>query len=126
MTRSGDASHEAPAPTASPAGAGRTGLRNVADGNAAASRWAAIAAVAFGVLVIVDGATTGGHPPDPDKPAAEVLRWYAAHRQGVFFMELLLTIACGLLIFFAVEIHRSTRGSSVRSSTAGGCFAGST
>ena len=123
MTRSGNISQEAPASTTSPAGAELHDIPT--DGNASVSRWAGIAAAAFGALVIVDGVTTGGHPPDPDKPAAEVLRWYAAHREGVFLMELLLTVAAGLLIFFAVEIHRSTRGGSARSSTAAGCFAAS-
>lgn len=126
MTTSGNIKQEAPASTTSPAGAGWTGSPDIrAGGNAAVSRWPGVAAAAFGVLVIVDGVTTGGHPPDPDKPAADVLRWYASHRGGVFFMELLLTIAAGLLIFFAVEVHRSTRGGSPRSSSAAGCFAAS-
>jgi hypothetical protein len=126
MNRSGNIKQEAPASTASPAGTGGPALHDIRTGDAAGvSRWAGVAAVAFGVLVVVDGATTGGHPPDPDKSAAEILRWYAAHREGVFFMELLLAIAAGLLIFLAVEIHRSTRGGSARSSTAAGCFAAS-
>lgn len=126
MNIPGNVSQEAPASTASPAGTGGLAQHDIrARGAAAVSRWAGVAAVAFGVLVIIDGATTGGHPPDPDQPVAQILRWYAVHRQGVFFMELLLAVAAGLLIFFAVEIHRSTRGVSARSETAAGCFAAS-
>ena len=126
MTSSGKISEAASAATTGPAEAGGNGQDDISVArNVAVSRWAGLAAAAFGLLVIVDGATTGGHPPDPDKSVAEILRWYAAHRVGVFFMELLLTIGAGLLIFFAVEIHRSTRGRSARSSTAAGCFAAS-
>lgn len=85
----------------------------------ASSRAAAAAGIGFGVLVISAGATTG-HPPMPDKPAAEILRWYAAHRGGTFTMELLLALAGVMLLWFAVDLRRLAASRSRRSAMASG------
>lgn len=92
----------------------------VASGEGSApSRLAAAAGIGFGVLVLLDGAATG-HPPMPDKPAAAILRWYAAHRGGTFAMELVLALAGLFLLWFVVDLRRVAATKSQRSALASG------
>jgi hypothetical protein len=70
--------------------------------------WAALAGVAFVVVLIVSFAV-GGEPPDADEPVREIVEHYVDNKDAIEVGAILSAFAGALLIFFAGILRQVLR-----------------
>jgi len=83
-------------------------------GTAESPRWrtsGAAAGILFVVLLVVSIVTNGGAPM-PDKSAAEIVKWYSAHRSPIYVSALTGTLASIAFFWFLAYVRQVLAGRS--------------
>lgn len=89
------------------------------------SRWAPLASIPAGVLLILAiGAGGGGSSPDNNATAAQVVRYYTTHASGQKTSAILGTLAFVFLMFFMVALSGRVRAAGAGGWLANGLVAG--